>query len=473
MKRMLILCGALLAGVVSQAQPTLDECRELARRHYPAIRQYDLIRRTEAFNLSNAARAWLPQVSLSAQATWQTGVPTFPEALTEMLDSRNVSFPGIHKDQYKVMLEVSQTIWDGGQTAARKRMVEAESTEQQRAADVDLYALEGRIDDLYFGILLLDERIAQMRLTIDLLRSNLEKVRAYVRNGVAMASDADAVEAELLAAGQQRGEYEARCESYRRVLSLFIGQELEAAPLVRPDAVPAADSAHGAGSDKGLVGGSGGARTADSDPLNSGSAAFADGAACPFALMAIPEAAARPEMAWFDARVDRLTAQEEQLKAATRPRFGLFAQGYYGYPGLDYFRSMTSSEWTWNALVGVRMSWNFGGYYTRKNSLGKLRVAKDQIEVQRDIFLFDNRLQAVEENGEIRRLKQALADDDRIVALRRSVRMAAESKLRNGVIDTDDLLRRITDENLAAMARSARELELLKTIYEWKHTLNR
>lgn len=472
MKRMLILCGALLAGVASPAQPTLDECRELARRHYPTIRQYDLIRRTEAFNLSNAARAWLPQVSFSAQATWQTDVPAFPDALTGMLASQNVSVPGIHKDQYKVMLEVSQTLWDGGATAARKRMAEAESAEQQRAADVDLYALEGRIDDLYFGILLLDERIAQMQLAIDLLRSNLEKVRACVRNGVAMASDADAVEAELLAAGQRKGEYEAQGENYRRVLSLFIGQELDGAPLARPDAVPAADHSDGAGADESLLNGSGGVRATDSDPVNSGSADFAEGGGCLFSPMPA-EATARPEMAWFDARADRLTAQEEQLKAATRPRFGLFAQGYYGYPGLDYFRSMISPAWTWNVLVGVRMSWNFGGYYTRKNSLGKLRAAKDQVEVQRDIFLFNSRLQAVEENGEIRRLRRALADDDRIVALRRSVRMAAESKLRNGVIDTDDLLRRITDENLAVMARSAREIELLKTIYEWKHTLNR
>ncbi|WP_417014838.1 TolC family protein [Alistipes sp.] len=437
MRRLLIL-WVLLAGLPLQAQPTLDECRELARRHYPAIRQYDLIRRTEAYNLSNAARNRLPQLSFSAQATWQTDVPTLPDALTEMLDRQNVSMPGLHKDQYKVMLEVNQVIWDGGRIAAGRGLSEAESAADQRAADVDLYALEARIDDLYFGILLFDERIARMQLTIDLLQSNLDKLRAYVRNGVAMASDADAVEAELLAAGQQLGEYEARRDSYRRMLALFVGRDLEARPLVRPAVADAF-----------------------SDVAERSTAAWTD------------DVAGRPEMAWFDARTDLVAARERQLKVATRPRFGLFAQGYYGYPGLDYFRSMISPDWSWNALVGVRMSWSFGGYYTRKNSLGKLHVERDRIEMQRDLFRFNTRLQAVEENGEVVRLRRALADDDRIVALRRSVREAAESKLRNGVIDTDELLRRITEENLAAMARSARELELLKTIYELKHTLNR
>ena len=120
--------------------------------------------------------------------------------------------------------------------------------------------------------------------------------------------------------------------------------------------------------------------------------------------------------------------------------------GYYGYPGLNYMQGMMSSDWSWNAMVGVKMSWNFGAYYTRGNSVRKLRVAQQQVEVQRAIFLFNTRLQTTEESGEIVRLRKALADDDRIVQLRRSVREAAEAKLRNGVIDTNDLLRKITDE---------------------------
>ena len=155
------------------------------------------------------------------------------------------------------------------------------------------------------------------------------------------------------------------------------------------------------------------------------------------------------------------------------PRLGLFAQGYYGYPGLDFMQGMMNDNWSWNALLGVKLSWNFGAYYTQKNNLDKLRNSRLQVEVQRDIFLFNTQLQTTQENGNVARLRRALADDDRIVALRRSVREAAESKLRNGVIDTHDLLLKITDEANASMARSMREIELLKTLYELKHTINR
>ena len=425
MKRILLLCIYLLGAFSAHAQLTLDECRTLAREHYPEIRQYDLIRKTEAYTLSNAARAYLPQLSFSAQATWQTAVPSFPDAFAGMFAQQGVSMSGLNKDQYKAMLELNQTIWDGGKTSADKRIAEAESAEQQRSADVDLYALEGRIDNLYFGILLLDERIAQTQLTIDLLCNNLDKVRSYFKNGVAMQSDADAVEAELLSANQQLTQTESARVSYSRMLGLFIGREVAGQSLQKPDAVAP-----------------------------------------------VSEEPARPELALFEARIDKLSAQEKLVKSSTRPHFGLFAQGYYGYPGLDFLKNIMTPDWSWNALVGVKMSWNFGGYYTRKNSLNKLQVAKQQVEVQRDIFLFHNRLSAVEESGEIQRLRKALSDDDRIVALRRRVREAAESKLRNGVIDTNDLLRKITEESSAATARSAREIELLKAIYELKHTIN-
>lgn len=425
MKRILLLCCCIFATLGARAQLTLDECRRLAREHYPEIRQYDLIRQTAEYTLSNARRAYLPQLSLMAQAMWQTAVTDFPDALKNMLTQQGITIPGLNKDQYKVMLELNQTIWDGGKSSADKQLAYAESAEQQRSTDVDLYALEGRVDDLYFGILLLDERIVQTRLTLELLRSNLDKVRALQRNGVAMQSDADAVEAEMLSVNQQLTQVEASRDSYRRMLAVFIGRELDNERLLRPDAAePAA---------------------------------------------AEPD---RPELALFDAKIDKFAAQESLVKSSTRPRFGLFAQGYYGYPGLNFMQDMLSSDWSWNAVVGVRMSWNFGGYYTRKNSLGKLRTAQRQVEVQRDVFLFNTRLQTTEESGEIIRLRRALADDDRIVALRRSVREAAESKLRNGVIDTNDLLGKITDEAAAATARSAREIELLKAIYELKHTIN-
>ena len=424
MKR--IILSILFAGFSASvfAQMTLETCQELAREHYPEVKQYDLIRLTEQYDLSNAARAWLPQLSLSAQATWQNEVPEFPEALSGMLSRAGVTIPGLKKDQYKVGLELNQTIWDGGKSNADKRLARTEAAEQRAMTDVDLYTLKKSVNELYFGILLLEEKLSQTYRTIALLESNLDKMRSLVTNGTALASDADAVEAELLTARQQATQIEASRTSYRKMLELFIGEPLQE-NLLRPE----------------------------------------------FEEMATTELT-RPELVLFDAKKNRLAAQEALIKSSTRPKFGFFAQGYYGYPSMDYFASMMSNEWRWNLLTGIRMSWNFGAYYTKKNSLNKLRTAQQSIDLQRDVFRFETNLQVAQETGDIARLRKTIADDARIVSLRQSVREAAESKLRNGIIDTNDLLQKITDEAAARSAQSVHEIELLKALYELKHMIN-
>lgn len=423
MKRIALILLAAASMTTLHGQ-TLDECRRLAREHYPEIRQYDLITLTEQYDLSNAARAWIPQVTLSGQASWQSDTPTFPGALGEILASRGLQMEGIRREQYRAAIDVSQTIWDGGHSRATKELAQAEAAEERQRTEVDLYALQSRVDDLYFGILLLDERLTQTTVQISLLESNLARMRSCVANGTATKSDADAIEAELLTVRQTLEQIEASRASYGRMLEIFIGQPLAAEGLERP------------------------------------------------AEPALGDVPLRPELALFEAQAQRIDVRRKALNSALMPRFSAFAQGYYGYPGLDMFQSMRSSDGTLNALVGVRMSWNIGVLYTRRNDLGKLRTARQQIDIQRDIFHFNTRLQTTREEGEIARLRKAVASDTRIVELRRAVRMAAESQLENGVIDTTDLLRKITDETTAMLNRSTHEIELLQALYQLKHTLN-
>lgn len=397
----------------------------MAREHYPEIRQYDLISQTEQYNISNAARAWIPQVVLSGQATYQSATPTYPEALSSLMQANGIEMTGIRNDQYKVALDVSQHIWDGGVSKANRAISEAEAEEQRSRIDVALYELEARVENIYFSILLLDERVAETEVLITLLESNHRRMQSYYRNGVARQADVDAVEAELLVARQQLGQVESSRASYRCILELFIGQRLGTERLERPAMV---------------------------EPQS--------------------RTSARPELGLFEAQERMLTAQRKAINSSAMPRFSAFAQGYYGYPGLDMFKSMVSSEWRLNGIVGLRMSWNIGALYTKKNNLERLNIAEQQIAVQRDIFSFNTELQRVQDDGEITRLRKAIEDDVRILELRRRVRIAAEAQLENGVIDATDLLRKISDETNASLARSTHEIELLQAIYRLKTTLN-
>ena len=419
MRRLLVMLLVALSPSALFAQITLEQCRTKAREHYPAVKQYKLVEQTRELTLSNASSAWLPQIIVGAQATWQTAVATFPEILTNMMKAQGIDIPGIRKDQYQVSVQVDQPLWDGGQGRARRELAEAQAREQSGQLDVDMYALEQRIDELYFGILMLDSRIAQSDVMISLLKSNWEQAKAMVRGGVALQSDADAIEAEILQAGQSLASLQSARDTYRQVLEFFIGESLPET-LERPS-------------------------------------------------MPSRRVSPRPELTLLDAKIGTLTAQEGLIKSSILPRVSLFAQGWYGYPGLDMFKSMTSADWTWNAIVGVRMNWNVSALFTRNNQLQQVSTAKTQAEVQKDLFSFNTRLQSIGLDADVSRLQNQATEDARICQLRRRIRQSAESQYRNGTITIAQLLKAITDETTAEAAAENHVLELLKIAYESRH----
>ena len=424
MRRIIQIFILLLSTATISAQ-TLEECQVLAREHYPEIRQYDLVSQTEQYNLSNATRAWIPQIALSGQATWQSATPTYPDVLSGILKANGVDMAGIRKAQYKVAIDLTQNIWDGGKSKADKAIAKADANEEQSRLNVSLYELKSRIENIYFGILLLDERTAQTEALIKVLESNLARMRSYCNNGTATQADVDAIEAEMLSAKQTLGQIEASRSSYRKMLEIFIGTSLKEEKLTRPT-LP-------------IIG----SRTS-----------------------------ARPELELFNAQEKKIDAQRKAINSSVMPNFYAFAQGYYGYPGMDMFKSMVDGDWSLNAMIGIKMAWNINGFYTKKNNLQKLNIAQQQVGVRRDIFLFNSEIQTTKDDGEIRRLIKAINDDSRIVELRRNVRIAAESKFKNGVIDVTDLLQKITDETNSQQNKSTHEIELLQASYRLKHTLN-
>ena len=425
MKRILLLTS-LLASLAVCAQPSVERCKEMAREHYPLIRRYGLIEQSRDYTLSNAARAWLPQVTLSGQATLQSDVVSWPEEFESMLAMQGLDMPGIRRDQYKVQIDVQQTLWDGGKSRTDRAIAEGEAAQERMSTEVELYAVDSRVEDIYFGILLMQEQQRQIGEMMQRLQTNLDQVNALVENGMAMQADADAVEVQLLTQRQSLGQVEARLQSFRRILGLFIGEELGEAPLPMPVA---------------------------EEPVGYDSE--------------------RPELRLMDAQMALLQAREQMVDVSLAPRVALFAQGYYGYPGLNMFENMVSHRWTLNGIVGVRMNWNISSLYTSKTSRRQLQNARDNVMLQREVFAFNSRLQAEQESAEVRRIREAIADDDRIVALRSRVREAAEVRLQEGMIDTHDLLGKISDETTAKIARSTHQIELVKAIYDLKHTLNR
>lgn len=154
------------------------------------------------------------------------------------------------------------------------------------------------------------------------------------------------------------------------------------------------------------------------------------------------------------------------------PRISAFAQGFYGYPGLNMFDDMLKWQFSWNYIVGVRLQWNIGNLYNSRTNSRKIALAACQIAVDRDMFLFNNNLAAAQQRQNIAQRRTVIEHDDQIVTLRQAIRQACENKVANGVADVNDLLREITAEYQASIARSSHRIELLEYLYDLKTTLN-
>lgn len=416
-----ITIALLFASIISinAQQLTLDECHTKAKQHYPAIAQYNIIEQSKDFDIKNANMAYLPQISLGAQATWQSDITKIDIDIPVPID---IDIPVPDKDQYKVTAEVNQLIWDGGVIGAQKKMATADAELQKHKLETELYTLKERVNNLYFGILLLDERLQLHYLLEKELERNYDRVKSYVANGVANEADLSAVKVEQLKSKQDRVEMESSRKAYIKMLSIFIGEELgDKTKLTKP-------------------------LTNDVNSL----------------------VIQRPELQMFDAQQDLINSQKDVLTSKNLPKIGAFAQGGYGKPGLNMF----DNKFKTYLVGGVRLSWNFGNLYTYSNDKRKIDLQQAMLETNRETFIHNVSIVIPQQQIEIEKYREQMKDDNEIISLRKLIREAAEAKVENGTMTVSDMLKEMTAEEAAKQAKVLHEIQYLMSIYKLKYTTN-
>ena len=422
MKKRMISLALIMLSSVSRAQ-TLEECQQAAEKNYPLIKQYGLIAKTTQLTVKNIQKGWLPQVTASAQATYQSAVTAWPESMQTMYQQMGLNMKGLRKDQYKIGIDLQQTIYDGGAISSQHNIAQQEGKVQEAQTETNLYQVRRHVNEMYFSLLSLNEQIQLNEDVKALLQSSEEKLSAMVKGGTAATSDLDNVRAERLSVEQQNENLKQQKLMLQRMLSVFCG--LEVNDTQKPAPIQIASSVNN-----------------------------------------------RPEMRLYNSQLELTEAKEKALDTQLRPKLGLFAQGFYGYPGLNMFEDMMNRKWSLNGIVGVKLSWNVSAFYTHKNDKAKLNAQRGMIENAREVFLFNNKLEEIQQSENISRYQTMMKSDDEIIVLRTNVRKAAESKLAHGIIDVISLLREINNENAAKTQQSIHEIDMLKEMYNLKYTNN-
>lgn len=407
----------LLPGILSaQNQLTIEQCYELARNNYPLIKQKELIEQSKEFSVANVRSGYLPQISINAQATYQSDVTSVP-----------ISVPGfsietLSKDQYKVYGELSQSLYDGGAIKNQKAIAETNARVEDQKLEIDLYKIRERINQLYFGVLLVDEQLKQIDLLKKDLQTNITRAESALRNGTAFKMTVDLLQAEFLKVTQRTIEAQAMRQTYLEMLGYFINQPLDESTQLSKPIVLSFD---------------------DQPQLT------------------------RPELNLFNYQSEMLGAQYQLGRTKTMPRVGLFLQGGYGKPALNQLKN----EFDTYYLGGIRLNWSLSGFYNSKRDKQLFDINLQQVNAQKEAFVFNTNLATNQQKGELTKLQKLIQVDDQIIELRTRIKKTAEVQQENGVITTNDYLRELNAEDQAKQNRLLHEMQLLMALYAYQNTI--
>lgn len=393
------------SGGIAQTTLTLDSCFAWARANYPMIKQFDLIEKSKTYNLNTASQGKRIQVSFAGTATYQSDVTTVPIKLP------NQEVPVPPKDQVKFYGEVSESINELFTNDHKTELVEANTAVQNQSIEVELYKLKERVSQLYFGILLYDAQLEQIKLLKKDLQSGLNKIYPSISNGVAIQANATMIEAEMIKADQRTIELKASKQAFSDMLSMFIKQPItENTKLVKP--------------------------------------------APPTLTMGIH----RPELKLFEYQRNADVAQSNIYKNENVPKLSVFLQAGFGKPALN----VLSTEYAGYYIGGLRFNWNLTGNNTFRNELGLLSLHQQKLDHDRETFLFNTNLTISQDNAEISKLQQLIVKDYDLVSMRESVANTTKTQLDNGIATANDYIDNLNAADQARQNLVIHEIQLLQ-----------
>lgn len=403
----------------TQTPLSLEECYRQAETHSPHAGQTRLIQEATDLQIKLLNRSYVPQSRLTGQATWQSDVTSVPIKLPNF----EISPPP--KDQYKLTLDVTQTIWDGGLTEKQKSVVLANQQVEQQRVVVDLYQIREQVSNLYFGALFAERQLRNFEILQKELNVKLLKTKASVQNGVAIRSNVLSLEARILEIEQQLLETQKRRASALEGLSLLTGTTIDTnTKLVETQNVASV-----------------GMRETQN-------------------IAALQSEITRPELRLFDAQKQSLTVNEQLIKAKNLPKLSAFATGGYGRPGLNFLATQFKTYF----IGGIQLQIPLTHLYTNSQGLEiqQLRVNQQRIERQRESFLLATQVRLASQRQEVGRLQALVESDRKLIEIRGSIRKASESQLDNGIITAGDYLTELDNEDTARQNLILHEIQLLQ-----------
>ena len=406
----LLIIGIIMLNT-TYGQITLEYCQSESKKNYPLVKKYNLIEQSKEYSLSNANSMYYPQLSITAIAGMVDGMP-------------EINVPGQEStsSDYNLisMIQLNQNIWDGGITSSNKEVIKAESAIESADLDISFNKLEERVNNIYFGILLINENINLLKIYQDNLNRNLKNINTAVENGTAYKSDLDEVKVQLLKNDQKETELKFNRKAYIEMLSVLIGRNISDEEVFK---MPESNAS------------------------------------------VISLAIKRPELALFKNQRKLVQAKYDISQTFLYPKIGLMGIGIFIEPGINF----ATSEITRLMVGGLNLSWEIGGLYKSSNNNQLAQIGLEKVTSIQETFLFNTKIELGQSEKEIEKIKILIEKDVEIVRLKESIKNSYQVKYKNGVSTMSELLNKINDENLAKQDKALHKIQYLMASYKYKN----
>jgi outer membrane protein TolC len=395
---------------------TLDYCYKQAETNFPLARQEALLAGSSELKVKNINKNWLPQMNLNGSISLQSDVTAF--AIPRIAGLPPIESPTISKDWYKFTFDVSQSLYEGNVTAYQKKLEGMNLSADQKSLQIELYKLKDRLNQVFLSIFLIRENESLLINSKEQIEVKLKEVRSAVANGVQLASNADAIEAELLRIDQALTDLRVDRSAAFKILSQLTSLEIpETAQLVFPKTQISSYSYENK----------------------------------------------RFEAELFTIQESRTVVMKDMVTTKWNPKVFAYGQLGYGRPGLNMLSNSFDPWW----LIGAKLTWNFFNWNQNKNEKKIYGIQGEIIKSQKEAFDINVQISSESNLAQIMKLTETLQKDEEIINLRTRISKTASSQLDNGVITSSDYINRMNEEIQARLSLQLHkvQLELAKLTY--------
>ena len=405
MKKLIFLLFLIPLSSFAQESLSLEKCYDLAEMNYPKFKQSALVKEQSDLNSEIIKTKKYPKLDFDAQATYQSEVIHFPT------ENPGLVFELPNKDQYKATLTLNQLIYGGGTIDAAIAEENAKSITQLQKVNVELYQLKPKINQIYFSILLTQEKKKILLAKQKQVKEKLKEVKAGVKYGALLPTSDAILESELLKVEQQLKDTESTKQNLMQTLEKYIG-------------IPVS---------------------------NTSTFTYPENA------IDLTNSISRPELELFNLQKSQIDNTSSMLQKNRLPKVYGFAQGGYGNPGLN----MLDNSFQAFYYVGLKLNWNVFDWNKTKKQTQALELNKQIIESEREEFKLQTNIQLEQQAIEVEKYKEFINSDQTIISLQNQILKTAESQLKNGVITSSNYMDQLTDLYEAEINLKTHEIQLL------------